>query len=223
MKLTLGEDNLVLSFCENKILVLVLENPHTFMRILQQLYSQCNGGEGELVLSKNEVIISMATNVQVIWNPFMTDFNDKKILNKLYQELRDVSEETCLQDIEEIRGAVSRYLSKVGAMIPYSITYAARVDDVALYKLYEVKLENDGADVLQQLIEYIKILSMLCGTKIVIFINLKDYLDEVQLLELYKTAFYYKIYVLLIEATQKDGLEDEKYYILDRDDCLIEF
>lgn len=35
-------------------------------------------------------------------------------------------------------------------------------------------------------------------------------------------SLYNKIYILLIEDTQKNCLESEKHYILDQEDCLIE-
>ena len=73
-----------------------------------------------------------------------------------------------------------------------------------LYKLYGVQLETDGSSTLEKLMDYIKIMSSLCGIHMMIFVNLKDYLSENQIKELYKTVFYYKMNLLLIEAHQRD-------------------
>ena len=192
------------------------------MRILQELYRQCNGEDGALILSELETSLSIEANVQVIGNPFTVDFNDRKVLHKLYQELKGVSEE-CVLDMLEIQQRIMQYLNALSVKVPYVLAYDERVDGPALYKMCNVRLENNFDDLQQKMIEYLKILSMLCGIKVVVFVNLKSFLDEAQLLELYKTAFYYKIYLLLIEATQRTVLKGEKYYILDQDDCFIEF
>ena len=61
----------------------------------------------------------------------------------------------------------------------------------------------------------------LCGTRLMVFVNLKAYLNEVELEEVYKMAFYNKIQLLLLESVKKDVLPAEKYCIIDKDKCVI--
>lgn len=222
MKLAWGEQNFTLTFHENEVVVLTVEKSHTFSSLIQNFYWQCRGDDGELALSENEVLIPLANHVSVVWNPFLADINEKKILNKLHQEMKKISDEECCQSLGDICNVISRYLNEVSMKIPYAISFDEEVDGLAIYKLCNVKLESDEVDMSQKLIEYIRALALLCNIKMVVFINLKAYLDESQLLELYKHAFYYKIKVLLIEDAQKNRMASEKHYILDLDDCLIE-
>lgn len=222
MKLTWGEQNITLIFHENEVLVLTVEKSHTFSTLLQDLYWQCRGDDGELVLSENETLISMADCVSVVWNPLLLDINEKKTVNKLYQEMKRISDEECSQDLGNICQTIAQYLNSVSIKVPYAISFHEGVDSLSLYKLCNVKLESEEVDILQKLIDYIKIAGLLCNIKVVVFINLKAYLDELQLIELYKVAFYYKINMCLIEDSQKNQLDSEKHYILDEDDCLIE-
>lgn len=222
MKLVWGAHNIALTFHENEVLVLTIEKARTFATFVQNVYWQCAGEEGELALSEKDMLISIEDNVSMVWNPFLTDINEKKVINKLYQEMKRISDEEFCRELGEISQGISQYLNELSMKIPYAISFNEGVDSLAIYKLYGVKLENDEVDLLQKLMEYIKVLSLLCNVKVVIFINLKAYLDDVQLLELYKTAFYYKIGMLLIENDQKHCLECEKHFILDQDECLIE-
>ena len=222
MKLAWGAQNIVLSFHENEVLVLTIEKPRTFASLLQNFCWQCDGEDGELVLSENDALIPMTNNIFVVWNPLLTDVNEKKILNKLYQEMKKISDEECYQVLGEVYQTITQYLNGLSMKIPYAISFNESIDSQALYKLCNVKMDDDEVDLLQRLIEYVKISGLLCNVKIIVFINLKAYLDESQLLELYKIAFYYKIRMLLIEDVQRDCLESEKHFILDQDDCFIE-
>lgn len=222
MKLTLREYNLILQLKENEVCVLTVENPQSFLNILQDFDSQCRGEDGAILLSDGEIILPMVNQVEIIWNPLQIDFNAKKILGRLYQEMKKISGEECCQDFQMIQQTMGQYLNALSLKLSYDISYSIEVDIMAIYKLCDVKLDLDGIDVQQRLIEYIKLLSMLCNVKLLIFVNIKGFLSNEQIAELYKTAFYYKINVLLMESTQKERLEGEKQYILDNFDCLIE-
>lgn len=222
MKVIFQEYNLVIPFLENRISVLTVENPRALLNILQMIDWQMNGGEGKILLAEDDNILSWGSCVEIIWNPLQVDFTSKRIINKLYQEMKNVSGEECIQDFYGVRQALGRYLNLLSMKLPYNISYNVEMDNTAIFKLCGVQMESEGLDTLQKLVEYIKICSMLCAIRVVILVNIKSYLDEDQLKELYQQAFYYKIYILAIESSQREILEWEKHYILDRMDCLIE-
>lgn len=222
MKLIWGTNNIALTFCENEILVFTVEKPHTYTSLLQNFYRQCEGEDGELVISEKDMLISIENSVSIVWNPFLIDLNEKRIQNKLYQEMKKISDEEYCKEVGDICQCISQYLNELSMKIPYALSFNEGLDSISIYKLCGVKLETEDVCLLQNLIEYIKVLGLLCNMKVVVFINLKAYFDEMELLELYKTGFYYKIKIILIEDSQTNCLECEKHYILDWDDCLIE-
>ena len=75
--------------------------------------------------------------------------------------------------------------------------------------------------IIKRLFEYIKICSFICKYKLIIFVNLKTYLSDEEIEELYKISNYCKISLLLIESREKDWNGDEMEYIIDKDQCLI--
>ena len=90
-----------------------------------------------------------------------------------------------------------------------------------IFKLFHVSIEEDYVNLQEKLISYLRLCAELLNKKLVIFVNLKAYLSEGNLLELYQMAGYFKIQLLLIESVEGEALPPEKYFIIDRDQCLI--
>ena len=223
MKIVYGERELILEFRENEVQVITIENKEYFSEFLQNLYNQSQGMEVKIIMSEGEKILSLNKCTEVIWNPFSVDLNNKKILGKLYHELKDISSEEQYREICELNSAIVRYLDEMCLKVSYPIQFQLEMDVLDLYKMYEVRLEKEGQSMFETLLEYMKIMESLCGIHLLVFVNVKNYLSEMQLQELYKTAFYYKIKLLLIEAHQSKCLEGENNQLIDKDLCFIHY
>ena len=66
-----------------------------------------------------------------------------------------------------------------------------------------------------------KLMSELMGKKVLVFINIRSYLENEQIQELIKNAVYNEISLLFIENIQRDFSEMKKYYIIDKDGCEV--
>ena len=89
MKLICAKQGIELRLDENQVNTLVLENPAIFSEFLQNLISQLEGNEGELILSEGDKIYPISKTVAFLANPLSVDCNEKKIITKLYKELED--------------------------------------------------------------------------------------------------------------------------------------
>lgn len=69
----------------------IIESPKLYANYLQELFSQQNGEDGGFVLSDKEKELNLAKNMEIIVNPFQIEINGRKILNKLYAELEQLS------------------------------------------------------------------------------------------------------------------------------------
>lgn len=223
MKLLYGNLNLVYEFHENEVQVLIMENPKTFAETIWDFQKQMMGEEGQIILSDNDKILPLEKCSELIINPFDLEINNRRILGKLYQEMKEISDEDFYLQIGELRTKIVTYLDDVSMKLPYPICFNSEMEVLNLYKLFDLKLEEGSDSLLQKVTDYLKIMSSLCGIKLVVFVNIKNYFNDEQLLELYKTSFYYKINLLLIEAAQRNRISGEKISILDSQDCLIEF
>lgn len=210
MKFIYGERELTLEFRENEVQVITIENREYFSAFLQNLYNQSQGSEGDIILSEGEKILSLNKVAEIVWNPFSVDINNKKILGKLFQKLKTVSMEEQYAEICELNAKVVHYLDDLNLKMPYPIQFRLELDVLDLYKIYGVQLDTEEIDMFERLLEYVKVLKSLCGVRLLVFINVKNYLSEMQIKELYKATFYYKINLLLVEAHQGKNLECEK-------------
>ncbi len=69
----------VFDLSTKKIPSLVVEKPSFFRKLVLDLYEQCDGGEGEFLLSENDVILNMYSNVEFIDNSVHYDFTPKAL------------------------------------------------------------------------------------------------------------------------------------------------
>lgn len=221
MKLTYAKYNLEIEMKENQVNVLIIENPIYMAEIIEGLQKQCDGEEGEMVLSRENKIIKFDKYADVILNPFSLHFNDRKIVNKLYTQLQEIATDNW-EEKEKLNSEFIRLLDQVISSCPYTnITYNLSCEWNDLFKLYDVGITALSDRLLDRLIEYIKILSHLTEIELLYLVNLKSYLTSEELKELYQMAYYNKIYLLLIEPFEREELEGEKQYIIDKDMCLI--
>lgn len=91
MKLVHPEIPYALIESDNKCSEWIIENPETFSSYLQEMMQQCSGEDGRFVLSQGAEELDIAKNVEVIFDIFSVDCNDRRILNKLYAQLEQLA------------------------------------------------------------------------------------------------------------------------------------
>ena len=108
--------------------------------------------------------------------------------------------------------------------IPYPVKYKEEWNVMELLKTCNVELDVESDNVCEKLFHYIKLMNQVCGISIFITVNLKQYLSEEQIIELYKLVGYSKIQLVLIEFNMcGEKLECEDVYVLDKDKCIITY
>lgn len=222
MKLVYPEYQLEVSLRENQITILTIENPRAYARVLSDLWNQTQGAEGGFILSECEKILSISRELECIFNPFALDCNDKKVIHKLYQELKEQAEENLLLETTEINREIILYLQKLLVQVPYALNYEVDLELPALLKIYDVKVDSIGTGMLEKLVEYMKVLNQICHMRIFVFVGLKQYLTREELEKLYEFVFYEKIILCIVEAVQTPRINGEKNWLLDKDLCIIE-
>ena len=216
MKLVNSKYNLDIEFEENISNTLVLENKQHMIDVIQNLILQLKGDEGDFVLSA-EKNVKFDKVVEFIANPFEIDFNNKKIVTKLFEQLIAVASE-CVEEYNFINGKIVGTLDDICSKIEYSnVEYNLEYEWKSIFKLYNVRIgENYNS-----LYEKVKVLADILHIKLLIFLNIKEYLTEEEINNLQKICFYKKIFLLLIESEERFALDNEKTFIIDKDRCLI--
>lgn len=212
MRLVNQKYGLNIDMKEGEVTVLVVEAPHGMTDIVSELQMQVNGKEGEFILSEENEEVKLCKAWGMIMNPFSIDLNERKVLNKLYGEL---VEDT--QDYVEERSAYNQaaiaLLDKMIANSSYQeLTYDFDMEWNNFFKLYDVKFESQGQNLLEILLEYMRVTASLLRYSGLILVEIKSYLDEKELQELYRMSGYYKIQLILVESVERSYSTDVSLY-----------
>lgn len=206
---------------EDEAVGLVVEKPEVMAEVVEDLFLQCNGQEGEFLLSKNKKTISFEKTTECIIDPFSIDFNNRKILTKIYTELIS-SEEDFYQEKTELNAEIVRYLDTIISKCPYCfVTMDLNLDTSKLLKMYNVRIEPEYHSLVEKLSEYAKLLSLVLGKKLLILVNIQDYLTEKETELLMRTVSFLKLYILFIDAHEHDSEFIRETWIIDHDNCII--
>ena len=200
----------------------IIESPKLYAYYLQELFLQQNGEEGRFVLSDKEKELNIAKNMEIIVNPFQIEINGRKILNKLYAELDQLSKsELMYVKTLELTGKIQEYLLELEQNTEYVLEFDMDLDMPALFKSVGIRYEVQETDFFEQIIRYIKIAVNVLATKVFVFINLRSYLTDLQMQELIKEISYQDVKGLFIENHERSCMEGGRRYIIDTDGCEI--
>lgn len=222
MKIVHRGYNLAFSIEENQVIVLSVENTRAYAELLQDIWNQSQGGEGGFILSEKEKVLKISKEVECIFNPFALECNDRKLVTHLYQQMKERADNFLMEETMQINTEINRFLDTLIFQIPFVLKHNQEFDILNLFKLYEVKFDSDADTVLERIIEYLRVMSKICGIVLYVFVGLKHYLNPNELNELYQFAFYEKIKLILLEPIHLPLNKGEKGWIIDADLCIIE-
>ncbi|MBR1674755.1 MAG: type II-A CRISPR-associated protein Csn2 [Eubacterium sp.] len=211
-----------IEFSENETPELVIEHPSIFATVVSSLLNQCNGADGDFVLSDNEQIIKLNKSADVLVDYFTLSTNNKKIITKLYSGLEEVAE----QFIEENAEINSRIVSLLDSITTSNgcadIIYNLDFNWSDIFKIYNISFVEDYTGFLDKLSSYIRIVSKYTDIRTLFLINIRAYMTEDDLISLYEIARYCKVSLILVEPRESIERNGEKRYIIDKDQCFID-
>lgn len=200
----------------------VIESPELFVQYTQMLYQQMEGAEGEFILSENDEILDFPKQAEIILNPFGLDFNDRRIQKKLYSELQKAAYgENAFLDTQKIEAELKNYIYQLEYISGYDISVNEELDLTGIFKALDVQMDEPELDFCERLVQYMKIMAELLGKKLMIFVNIRSYINEEQLKGVMETAIHNELALLFIENIQRDFSNDRRYYIIDKDKCEV--
>jgi len=206
---------------ELKIPVLVIENPSFFSEICFDLRNQCNGNEGDSVLSENLEILSFSKKVDMIVDYTILDINNGKVIKGLYENIEKLSNgEEWYIKTQKFKVELNNFLENLFYGIDFPLNHDYDFDLSKILKAVECKFDIDQKTFTEKLIDYFSITRDFCGVKLFVLVNLKSYINEKELLDIYEYVFYNKIALLLIENQDRKRFSDvEEVIVIDQDLC----
>jgi len=203
--------------------ILVVEDKHLFYKLVYDLIKQSEGAEGNWILSENSKIYSISKTVNVIVDFFHLNFNSKPILSKLYSNLKEISSQSDLyMDTISLKQSIIEYFEKINLELMLPVEIDTEFDITSIFKMLDVRFSEKDCELVESINIISTILRDLTGNKLIVLVNLINYLSEEEIEILYRDLYYNKYSVLLIENKwNRIKRENEKVFIIDDDLCEI--
>ena len=200
---------------------LVLENPNHFMGVLQSLKYQCETDEGDYVLSdENFRILPLSKSLIVIKDFLDFELYSKQLKNKLLGLISTNYND--LDSQKDVIANLNELAVEIVNNLPYSISFKQTINCTDLIKFLDFSFDYSGFTVWEQFSEYVSTIFDLLDYKILVTVNLKDYVDNDEYIELIKFFKNKKIPTLMIERYTHEELDDISHIrIIDEDLCVL--
>lgn len=222
MKLAHYKVDKVFEFDDFPVYEWVIESETLFLEYVQELYRQSKGVDGAFILSETEKELDFEKNVEMVMNPLELDCNDKKILTKLYTQLEEIAiGEKMHERTQSFFQEMQNYMLQLDQESEYILDVSYDIDVANFLKAMKLKLEMTGETFLEKIATYMKLVHHLLKKKLMIFVHLRSYLTEVELIQLLELAKYLNVSILLIESSQKSLIKGNGLCIIDADRCEI--
>ena len=209
---------------DNIIYTLVFENKKYYRENIIELINQHKGNEGSYIISNDNKEISFDKNSYIITDIFNIDINNKKVLSKIYSSLlKEIVED--ISSYNELSINIRVYFEKLIFNSSLEIEQGEEIDMCSLLKLGDFKIHVEQDDVLEKFVKFLKVLTELCGCKIIFVVGLHTVFTQDEIIEIYKEVCLNKINIINIEYQQFNNLSTKNYreivYIFDKDNCEI--
>lgn len=220
MKITVSylENNIEIN--NENINVLEIENKKIFFRLINDLNQICNGNVIEEIKTFiDDKEVSITNKVNVISDYFNIDFSKYMLsINKLINEnLKDNSDKSLLLLYKKL---IQKYNSIISTVdLPIMVNNDVTIESFT--KILKLKI-NYKNSIIENLFSIIELERSLKYSKFIVLVNLKQYLDDTELKELYKYSIYNNVNIILVDSQCYGCSHDfEKKLIVD--DNLVEF
>lgn len=204
---------------DDNIFNIEIENRTYFYRLIKDLNCISNGidttQESDIIFFKDNMELNLLSKIDLYIDYFNIDFNSKKILNSLYKSIKSTISEEDKNKINSYYLKIKNILST--SFLDYSLplNMSDEYDIDIIIKLLKINIEKKNS-LLENLLLLIDINNTFKINELLIFVNLKQYLNKEELNELYKYSIYNNIKILLIDSQCYGACNEyEKKLIID--------
>lgn len=215
--------NLIVDYFDNKeiitneyINVIEVENKRYFYRFVNDLYSiYTNGYSDNIRFMDDNKEINMNNKLKIFINYFDFQFDSKKYTNEISRYVGDYINEEDKKNLINLYNKIVKIYKKSLNDIDLPLYIDNDISIESINKLIKLGI-SPKEELLDNLMLLIDLEDALNTNNLLIFINLKQYLDKDELVELYKYAMIKDVKIILIDSYSYGvTLKNEKKHIID--------
>ncbi len=218
-----------IDFNNQFINILEIENKKFFKTLVSEIYNiaELNYESNKIILTEEDSILNLSKNVMLLFDIFNIDFNNKKILNKIFSKIvNNIKMEKSIDNkYDEITLEILSYMREQLNELTFEYTIKENIEVEDILKIINFKIDTEYYSSIDEKIMFlIDLISEFSLVKVLILVNIRIYFNEEELIEIYKYCNYKEVNILLIEnnISEKVLKYEKKLYIdNDFDDFLI--
>lgn len=215
-------DDEKISFDDFSLLTLVIENKEMQFNYLTYLANEFCGKEKYWTVYNDGNLVEIDEISDFILNIFDLKINTKKNANALYKIIKNNYYSLLEEKISEIKRISKNIMEEISEDFDLELTSESYINTDDLFKIFNLRFNEDVGTKAESLIKYISVLNKLRGTKVFFVNNLHSFYDKNELLDIVKESNYKNIRIINLEFNDCfEKIYDEKLFLIDNDLCFI--
>lgn len=205
-------------FDEKSVNILQIDSSKCFSNVIDILNQKINGIENNsmFLLDENDEEINMAKEMYVLFDLFNIEYNSKKILNKIYDIIAENIDNAQELKLDDFSIGLRNYIIQEINELPFEFVMKREISVQEILKLYDLRIDDiNYSSVLERVELIVDIIATLKLARVLVIPNLKCYLSNEELVELYKYSLYNNINLLIVQTEDNEALQYEKVLKID--------
>lgn len=206
---------------ENVIPVIIIENKTVFRNTILEIFEQIACKSGNLILSNNNQEVNFSKHVDIVNDYININLNDKKVLTRLYNMLKNKS----IEDYDKflkISEHITEYVQELLFDEDFDLVQNNNIDPTDIFKAVSIEIDDSNKGVSEKLLEYMAISERFMDTKLFIFVNLREFFSDEEVIQIYDKILLNKTKFIIIQSRLIKTIDcREVQYIIDEDYCEI--
>lgn len=221
MKLYIPQIDYLVEFKAKTYQTLVIENPRLLCRILNDIAEQLQGNEGQIVLSKDNKVISIEKNIEMISQFIPFEMNKRSLLTKITNHIQQlaIGDKYYLQTTTLVT-EWERLLLNLSMDMIGNLNFT-KISVEALIRASGIELDETYDNLGEKLLDYFELVQEYEQRKIFVLVNLRSYMSNSDMLEFFKGIGERQYYILFIESIDYQTLPVEEKHIIDAEQCIL--
>lgn len=221
MKLATPLLNEVVTFDEEHVTSIVMENQVCFRKLLEDLSAQTDGGSGISTLSMNNVPVPFTKYAEIIQCFVPFDLNRKTLQTRIISELERLgNDEKNFLHTRQVLALTEKYIDELALDLPCDII-SEKLTFSGLLKAAGITIADVGLNPVEKLVRYMEMVCEFERNKLFIMVNMRSWFTDENMEGFIREANARKMLLLLLECCDRPRLSAERRLTVDKDWCEI--
>ena len=201
---------------------IIIESPSILRDLLGDLVQDSSSKSANFL--ENGHLLEIKRDIDIIFNPFKLDFNNRRAMATLLKMLVKASiSDGFYEETNQFKSRVLQYLDSIVDSENFIFEVGAKddfsIDSIA--KAVNLRIIGDNDDFCELLIDYMSMMVELSEVKMFIFVGLRPLLEDREFKQFIRNVEDRQINVLLIESRISPKIKRCGRIIVDADFCEL--